>query len=332
MDVMTALTAFQTSSVLMAAGELDLFTFILKNGAPMPLEELAQAAECHPASLASLTSALLSLGFLEQESGKFSVPAPWREILDSRSPETIIPLIQHWAGCQRNWSQLAYAVKTGFPIPRQAGVLGPLGDFRAFVQAMDVIARRLAGPITAKMKEAGLLEFREMLDLGGASGTYTFAFLESNPAGRATIYDRAIALAEARKRTETSGFADRVSFLAGDFNKEELPVNRYDLVWISAIIHSETVPQTAALFRKVFSALTPGGRVAIRDVYYNADRTGPPAAAMFDINMLAGVPGGRVYTQQEVFTLLGRAGFVNARLAIPADDMGAVIAAEKAPA
>lgn len=326
--LMAAVSGFQSASILMAACELDLFTRILRMGRPVTPEELAQEVSCDPRGLRTLVGALTALRYLTESEGKFAVPAQWSEALDLDHPASMIPMIRHCSACQRSWSQLAFTVKTGCPFPKQASLLGPLADYQSFILGMDSIARGVVGPLTEKMKGAGLLDFRNMLDLGGASGTYTLAFLAANPNGIGTIFDLPIAIREARQKTEDSPMADRVSLCAGDYDRDELP-GGFDFVWISAIIHSMNDAKTGDLFAKTFRALTPGGRVAVRDVYFHPNRTGPEAAAFFAVNMLVNTESGKVYTREEVFALLTRAGFQNPRMAIPADDMSAVIVAEK---
>ncbi|MBR5626753.1 MAG: hypothetical protein IKW74_03930, partial [Thermoguttaceae bacterium] len=94
-------------------------------------------------------------------------------------------------------------------------------------------------------------------------------------------------------------------------------------------IHQQDDDATRTMFEKSFRALVSGGKIAIRDVYINQERTGPPAAVFFAVNMLCNTEQGKVYTQGEVFRLLEEAGFKNPALVVPADDMRAVIVAQK---
>ncbi|MGL6196874.1 MAG: methyltransferase, partial [Thermoguttaceae bacterium] len=221
-----------------------------------------------------------------------------------------------------------WVVKSGIPAPRASSVNGPLGEYRDFIVGMNCIGRRVAGPLVEKMNNVGLLNFENFLDLGGASGTYACAFLESNPSSKGTIFDLPIAIDEAKQKLATLKFGDRLSLVTGDFYIDEYP-SGYDFVWISAIIHQHGFTETAEMFRKSYNALVPGGVVAIRDVYAAPDRTSPPAAALFAVNMLANTSNGMIYTCDEVFGLLEAAGFINPRIAVPAEDMSAVIVAEK---
>lgn len=328
-ELTSLMLAFQPACVLGAACELDLFTAILRRAAPPTVPELAAELKLDVRGLDALTTALVSLGLLtKSDAATFAVADGCARWLDSQSPETIVPLIRHQASCLRGWSQLAYAVKSGVPAPTISSVSGPLADNRSFILAMHSIGSRLAGPLVAKMKAAGLLDFTRFLDLGGASGTYSLEFLAQNPTAQGVILDLPIAIQEAKKRLVGTDAARRLELVEGDFYVDEYPTD-VDFVWISAIIHQHDDAATAEMFRKTWRALRPGGRVAVRDIYVDSDRRGPLGAALFGVNMLAQTATGKVYSVAEVVKSLEEAGFRDARLAIPADDMTAVVVAEK---
>ena len=103
-----------------------------------------------------------------------------------------------------------------------------------------------------------------------------------------------------------------------------------DLAWISAIVHQNSRAQNRELFGKVAAALVPGGRVLIRDIVMDESRTRPVGGALFAINMLVNTESGGTFTFDELADDLQAAGFVDPQLAVPADDMNAVVSARKA--
>lgn len=313
----------------MAACELDLFSAIVDRGSADP-ETLAKALDLDGRGFSYLLAALASLDLLEIDDGKYRVPEALKPFLDSRSPRSVVPMIRHQANCARGWSQLAWTLKNGVPVPDVAGVNGALVEFQDFVLAMNVVANRLAPKIADSLRNVGLLDFERMLDLGGASGTYSFEFLAKNPnpSAKAVLFDRPAAIEEAKIKAKTALRGDSVEFYPGDFYVDPYPTD-VDFVWISAIIHQQDDDATQTMFRKSFDALRPGGAIAVRDVYIRDDQTGPKAAAFFGLNMTVRTLKGKVYSARETISALEKAGFQNARLAIPADDMSAVVAAQK---
>jgi hypothetical protein len=121
----------------------------------------------------------------------------------------------------------------------------------------------------------------------------------------------------------------RVTLCGGDFEGDTLPAG-HDLALLSAIIHQNSPDQNVALYRKVWAALEPGGRLIIRDHVLNPDRTAPRAGAVFAVNMLVRTTGGNCYTLDEITQTLGEAGFTQVHLLHAGDArMNAVVEAFK---
>jgi SAM-dependent methyltransferase len=106
---------------------------------------------------------------------------------------------------------------------------------------------------------------------------------------------------------EKEGLGHRIDTVAGDYNKDELPQG-YDLVFLSAIIHSNSLIQNQALFAKISDALKPGGKIVVSDFIMDDDRTSPEFGAMFALNMIVNTPGGDTYTESEVTSWMEEAG------------------------
>jgi len=241
-------------------------------------------------------------------------------------------MFRHQGNCQRNWTQLAKVVTDGKPAQKQSSILGAEADSVSFILAMNSIGRIFAGPMIEDLKKYGVLDFTKenirFLDIGGASGTYTLAFLEALPQSEGTIFDLPVAIREARRRFAGTPQENRVAFAEGDFYQDELPVG-FDFAWISAIIHQFGRAESQMLYEKTYRSLNPGGRIAVRDFVMESDRTSPAQGALFGVNMLIQTQNGMVYTFDEIRADLEIAGFVNIRLVVPVETMSAVVVAEK---
>ena len=83
------------------------------------------------------------------------------------------------------------------------------------------------------------------------------------------------------------------------------------------------------LFAKVFRALAPGGRIAVRDMVMEPDRTSPREGALFAINMLVNTDSGGTFTLAEYAEDLQSAGFENPQLLVKHEAMNSVVAAQR---
>ena len=310
--------AFMESRVLLTAAELDLFTELAR--APRDAAALAGACGWQLQPLTVLLDALAAMQLLDKHDGVYRCRPEAAADLSADSPTSRLASVQHAAHLWDRWSTLTARVTGGRPEPAAASAWT-----RAFVDAMHAIARPLAARLVAAVRPAGA---RRLLDVGGASGTYTLAFLEAEPGLQATLFDLPEVIPFARDRIAAAGRLDRVTLVAGDYLADPLP-GGHDLAWLSAVIHSNGPEQNRSLYRKVCGALVPGGRIVIRDHVMSEDRTAPRAGALFAVNMLTGTETGRTYTYREIAGALEEAGFRDVRLRQPGEAMDALVEARK---
>jgi len=332
-QIMTASSAFQESCVLHTAADFDLGTLILERNGNATATNLATALNLELRTLTGLLDALVGLGyFTKSPDSQYAVATPFIELLDSRHPSTVVPMLRHQGNCLRNWGQLAWVVAGGIPAQKQSSILGPEADSVSFILAMNSVGKACVGPMIDELKKYDVLNFAKekirFIDIGGASGTYTLALLEALPQADGTIFDLPVAIREARQRFAGTPLESRVSFAEGNFYHNELPAG-FDFAWISAIIHQHGRAESQALFGKTYQALNPGGRIAVRDFVMEPSRTTPPLGTLFGINMLVATKNGMVYTYDEIRADLESVGFVNIQFAVPAATMSAVVTAEK---
>jgi predicted O-methyltransferase YrrM len=298
---------FMESRILLTGAELDLFT-LLASG-PLSAEEVAGRTGADLRALTIVLDALAAMELLVKREGRYSCPPAVSVLMSKDGPESVLPMVRHMAHVWRRWSKLTDRVR-GKEEKDKDSVVPETSEIPAFIGAMHAIAAKLAPGILAAI---GTGRARNLLDVGGASGTYTLAFLQAVPDMRATLFDRPEVIEMARRRLEEAGLLSRTTLVGGDFYRDEFP-GGHDLAFLSAIIHQNSPRQNLDLYRKIFRALVPGGRIVIRDHIMEPDRTRPRDGAIFAVNMLAATAGGNTYTYGEIQTGLAEAGFVRVRL------------------
>ncbi len=313
---------FMECQILLAGAELNLFTLLTPT--PLSARDLAKKIGADLRGLTILLDALAAIGLVVKKEGSYSCPPPLSALLSDDSPDSVLALVLHMAHVQQRWSHLAEIVRGSFR-PAVSGFQPDARALRAFIGAMDVIAAPLAPRIVAAVRPE---TSRALLDVGGASGTYTLAFLQAVPEMRATLFDKPEVIEIARDHMEKAGMLDRVTLVAGDFYRDELPPG-HDLVFVSAIIHQNGREENLSLFSKAFRSLESGGRIVIRDHVMDPDRTRPKDGAIFAVNMLVGTAGGRTYTFEEIREGLMGAGFVTIRLLQSGSHMDGIVEAYK---
>jgi predicted O-methyltransferase YrrM len=323
-DILKLARQFMESRILLTAAELNLFTLL--DEVPSTAENLAGRITADLRGMTILLDALSAMGLLIKEpDGVYRCSPNVAACLSDRSSHSVLPMIHHANHLWKSWSNLTSKVSGTEPAEIPASAARNTDDIRAFIGAMHVVGASLAENIV-KAAEPGMA--KTLIDVGGASGTYTIAFLSAAPNMKATLFDRPAVIPIARERMAEAGMADRVRFVAGDFYADELP-GGHDLAMLSAIIHQNNAAQNVGLFRKVLHAMVSGGRLIIRDHVMEPNRIAPKEGAIFAVNMLVNTQGGSTYTFDEIKTWLEEAGFTKVRLLQTGYHMDALVEAFK---
>jgi ubiquinone/menaquinone biosynthesis C-methylase UbiE len=295
-------TAFQKSRILLSAYELGIFRSI--GDRRESSENVAKKLGTDPRATDRLMNALVALGLLVKEGGTFRNTPPSLKYLVPSSPD-YIPGLMHTVHLWDTWGTLTEAVKLGTSVAaREQRHADPTAWTTAFIAAMNDRARKQA-PIAASL--VGLEEGMRVLDVGGGSGAFAVAFVRAKEKVTATIFDLPQVLPLTQKYVEAEHLTELVNFVAGDYLKDELPTG-YDLVFLSAIIHSNPPDENRMLIQKCARALRPNGTVVVQDFIMDESRTQPPGGAFFALNMLVGTAAGDTYTESEIRAWMEEAG------------------------
>jgi predicted O-methyltransferase YrrM len=311
---------FMETRIFLTGAELNLFTLLASN--PLSAEEMTVRIKGDLRTLTILLDALTAMDLLVKQAGKYYCPPPISSFLSKNSPDSVLPMVHHMVHLWQRWSDLTKIVSSSASVTEAASPQAKKEEeLRDFIGAMHTIAAKLAPAIVTAVNPG---HAKTLLDVGGASGTYTLAFLQAVPQMKGTLFDKPEVVEMARKRLGESGALDRVSLVGGDFYGDEFPPG-HDLAFVSAIIHQNSPAQNLDLYRKVFRSLNPGGRIIIRDHVMEPDRTRPKDGAIFAVNMLVGTSGGNTYTYEEIRSGLAQAGFVRIRLLQKGEHMDGLV-------
>jgi hypothetical protein len=314
---------FTESRILLSGAELNLFTIL--NPTPLSAQEVASRIGADLRALTVLLDALSAMGLLVKKSETYQCANSVSPFLSEDASNSVLPMVLHAAHLWQRWSCLTDAVR-GTNVSEDAPKSSwGAENLRAFIGAMDVIATPRADEIVAATNPGSS---KTLLDVGGASGTYTIAFLQAVPDMKATLFDKPEVVEMARERLSKAGMLNRVTLVPGDFYHDEFP-HGHDLAFVSAIIHQNSPEQNLDLFIKVFRSLNREGRILIRDHVMEPDRIHPKDGAIFAVNMLLGTRGGSTYTYEEIKTGLSQAGFTGIHLLKKGEHMDALVEALK---
>jgi SAM-dependent methyltransferase len=296
--------SFQKSRILLSGFELDVFTNIDESGTTN--NQIANNLHLDEHACERLLNALVSLGFLSKQNQLFFNTADSYIFLSKKSSYYLGGLM-HSNHLWNTWSNLTQVIKTGNSArPAEINERGEEWLF-SFINAMHDRAKKQA---PQQLANIDLSEIKSILDIGGGSGAYSMEFVSKKPEIEATVFDLPNVVPITKKFLDKEGFSDKIKTHAGDYSTDDLPKG-FDLVFLSAIIHSNSLEANHKLIRKCYNSLYKNGKIIIQDWIMNNDRTQPVSGAIFAINMLVGTEAGDCFTEQEVTEMLNASGFKN---------------------
>jgi len=302
-ELMEIINGFRLSRVILTAYELELFTTIGREWKSS--KNVSAKINTDERATDRLMNVLVGLGLLEKKDDKFKNSQFSQKFLVKGSP-AYLGGIGHMAHLWHSWTTMTDAVQKGTTVL----IRDPLNDrscdwIEPFIAAMHQRGRQQAPEI------ASLLDFKnvnKVLDVGGGSGAFSFAFIDKKPDLKAIVYDLPNVLPETKKYIDNEGYAGKVETLAGNYLKDSLG-NGYDMAFLSAVIHSNSPDENKLLFKKCAESMNAVGQLVVLDHIMSEDRTSPIGAAIFSLNMLVGTEAGDTYTEAEIISWMKEAGF-----------------------
>jgi ubiquinone/menaquinone biosynthesis C-methylase UbiE len=300
--------SFAASRILLTALELDVFAPLASG--EKTAAEMVDATGYSARGLPMLLDALVPLGLLAKRADRYALTPLSEHCLVKGKPAYIgAALVQPHRRMLASWDQLAESVRTGKPLSVVEEQKAAEEFFPDLVRWLHVsnaeAARRLAEALRSKTPKNPVV-----LDVACGSGIWSISFAQAEPTAQVIANDYPKVLETVtRGYVEREGVSARYRYAPGDIKEIQLPAESCDLILLGNIVHSEGVAASRAIFRKCFELLKPGGQVAIIDMIPNDERTGPPFALIFALNMLVNTATGSTYTLPEYRSWLAEAGF-----------------------
>ncbi len=294
--------SFQKSKTLLSACELDIFSIL--GDEEKKAEEVAQVIGTNVKATERLMNALTALGLLHKAGIYYSNTKVTRQYLVNESPD-YIALMSHYTNLYDRWSNLTEAVFKGTSVNYRITDDIEGEKLSDFIAAMHWRANNQSRDIVNMIY---LSQAKKLLDLGSGSGAYAMEFVRAKPDMEVYVFDLPRVIPLTRMYLYENGFAEKVNLIEGDYFVDDFGKD-YDIVFLSSVIHSNSIWENIELAKKIYLALNPGGQIIIHDFIISDDRTKPLFNALFSLNMLINTPSGDVYTATDVWVILKEAWF-----------------------
>ncbi len=264
--------------------------------APATVDDLVAELGLEPTPATLLLACLRSAGYVSAHEGRYGLTRAGRRWLDPASSTSVADFVAATGDYGRWWEELPALLRpeaandNADAANERGDAAGGHGDavgghgsaatrthatpaddpyWRRYLYGQRDLARLTA---TAVARAIAVRRPRAMLDLGGGHGLYAAALCRRHPGLEATVLDLPGSAAVGREIVSGLGMADRVRFVEGDVRTADLGTE-YDLICCFNLVHHLAEPEVVSLFRRVRTALAPGGVFAVLDAFPEKEGT-----------------------------------------------------------
>lgn len=304
-------SGYEPALILEAGVRVGVFDVL--NEQPLTLAETVERTGASERGLRALLNALVGLDLLVRDGARYALSTESAAYLVTTSPTYQGYMCKHVSRhLLPRWTQLTEVVRSGKPARAVNEQADGGAFFREFVEDIFPMSYDAARALAVELRLAAAKGPVRVLDLAAGSGVWGVALAEASPRVTVTAVDWPAVLPVTRRIAERHGVAARFRFVEGDILEADLGSGHH-VATLGHILHSEGESRSRTLLRKAFDALAPGGTVVIAEFVADEDRTGPPSALIFAVNMLIGTEAGDTFTFNEMAAWLRDAGFAAVR-------------------
>lgn len=301
---------FWGAKALLSAVELGVFD-ALADG-PADLATLTSRLGLHQRSACDFLDALVALGMLERDEGRYS-NTPEADLFLVRAKPSYVGAILEMANTRlySSWGFLTDALKTG---QRQsenkeeedffAALYADPVRLHGFLSAMSGIS---AGPAKAIAEKFPWKDYASFVDVGAAQGMVPVTLALTHPHLSGGGFDLPAVRPVFEEFVAKNGLSDRLKFYGGNFFKDPMP--KADVIIMGHILHDWDLAQKRVLLKKAFDALPSGGAVIAYDAIIDDERRENAFGLLMSLNMLIETTGGFDYTGADCQDWMREAGF-----------------------
>lgn len=317
-DVSKIAFGFMASKALFAGLHIDVFTKLADG--PKSSAQFSKEAKVPVNRITTLMTALTSIGLVDRDDeGEMYSNSPGadsflskgskyefgdylryqidqqmypflgqlNEVLDGSLAPEAVDSYQHWMNDAEQASIYCEA--------QHAGSLGP---GRTLCRLVD------------------LSEAETLLDVGGGTGAMSIRLLEAYPKLISTIIDFPNVAEIGWKFISEAKMVDRIRYIPSNALTTQWPKEQ-GAILMSYLFSGIPGAEVPRLVEYAFECLEPGGSLMIHDFMVEDDRSGPPMAALWQLQHMAFTPDARSVTPGWLRTRLNEVGFTD----IKEDDM-----------
>jgi ubiquinone/menaquinone biosynthesis C-methylase UbiE len=313
-DLDSVAYGFMASQALFSALELKIFDAIAAKGeAGMTIDEIKTACGIDAPRTQTLVTALTAIKCLRRgEGGKYTLSPNTAQYMVTGTRHFYGDYLQYQIGRQfyHTMGNLPEVMKSGVA-PSYASWFSDPEVAQTYTQAQHNGSVATAKYLIKKKLQLGGI--KDMLDVGGGSGAFSYVFVGATPGLKSTVLElpEVCRTGNNIKKDQDPDVQQRVNFVELDATSPDWPVSdtSFDVVLMSYISGSVPEPVIKALYSNAYKALRPGGRLLVHDFMVDDSLTGPALGALWGLQHVTVNATGLGLCPKEIGDRMAAAGF-----------------------
>ena len=304
---------FIASKALFVALHCDIFTKLSKK--PMSSKDLAREIKVPANGISTICTALTSIGLLQRKNEKYSNSKGAEKFLVKGAPQDFGDYLrlqidrQMYGFMEQLEGVVTNNIKSNY-IDSYAKWMSNEKEARIYSESQHAGS---VGPAKSLARIIDFTKISHLLDVAGGTGGFAIGLCEANPNLHVTIIDFPHVIKLGYEKVKEAGLSDRISFIAGNALDYKWPTN-VDAVMMSYLFNGVPEKAIPKLVKKAYSIINSGGLYIVHDFMVDNDRSGPPLAALWQLQHLAFTPNAKSITNKWVTDILESSGFVNIQI------------------
>ena len=264
--IMRIAMGFMAAKHLFVASEIGLFTGLAQG--PATLDELAARCGIPRRTAGISVDAMVTLGILERDGERYRNGEIAGAFLAGRPGPDLRPLLRFWDRISYpGWLALEGAVRTGAGQSKFSQF--DAEEQQIFSAGVEAFTAATAAALAANYDFS---RHRQLLDIGGGTGSFLLAILRRHVALRGTLFELPGACAVACRRLAGAPEGSRIDVVEGNLVSDPLPPG-HDVLLVANTVHVLSAAHNLEMLRKLRGAAVPGTHLLLVDLWTRATRS-----------------------------------------------------------
>jgi ubiquinone/menaquinone biosynthesis C-methylase UbiE len=247
------------SKVVLNSLQLDIFE--AAKDSPVTIDQIAEKTGLNIDALKRVMIILVVLDYFKIENDKYSLTKMARVWCLKDSPFSYYKFARFYEIMGNNMAHLKEYLRTGQGIDLHNTMSDEEWDnYQIAMENHAIYTSNICPQITPVSENPS-----EMLDIGGSHGLYSIELCKKYPTLKATIIDLPQVEEFTKSILKKHNMEDRIKFQTGNALVDDFGENKYDLIFVSSLLHHFKSEENHLISKKIAKALKQNGYYVIQE-------------------------------------------------------------------